>query len=389
MSWRQDLNDSSFRGVKFTTTDSSGSHGRRGADHQFPGRDEPYAEDAGRRQRSYPVGGVIAGNDYLKQLKKMIDASEKAGPGVLVHPYLGKMTIMCRDFSWEASVEEGGMATISFMAVEAGSLTNPAQVASTLSGVTGASETLLDATEDEMSTFDTIAKSTYVAAQWAADGSDRITELGETVTGPFVATVDNLLAITVSLAAIDAYIKTLAALPSVLAARTRTAFDIIGSLSVVKMFTGTDSQQAAELAATSTAGEASLQLWLEASRALNQQMMLARHSLLLAAEDFTSYDQAIAERDKLADLINAELLVGPSDAVYSALVDLLAASQNDINARAQDLPRIRDLRLNNSMPSLALAQELYGDATRSEEITTRNNTPHPAFVVGDIQVLSR
>lgn len=389
MAWEQDISNASFRGVPFTTEGASGSHGRRGTDHQFPGRDKPYAEDAGRRQRSWPVTGHIAGSDYLRDLAKMINASEREGPGVLVHPYFGKMDVVCRDFSWTLSFSHGGLAEISFLAVEAGALENPSEAVSTADTVSEASSQLLDAAEDDYGALDDVARSTYVAAQWTENASDKVTLVLDALIGPFTYTVDNILDVTSALAQVDQELQTAAASPSVVASRLKTALLILGSISVVKAFTGEDSQQAEALGATATPDEANLQLHLEANRALYQRMMIARQAALLAAQDFTDYEQAIAERNALSSLIDAELLLDPPDPVVAALVDMQTATQNDINVRAQTLPRIRDINLPTAQPSLALAQELYGDATRSGEIETRNNTPHPAFVIGDIQVLTK
>ncbi len=389
MSWREEIRDASFRGVKFTADDASGVNGRRGTDHEFPGRDEPYAEDAGRRQRRYPVGGHIAGNDYLVELKKMRAASEKEGAGELIHPYFGRMMVVCRSMSWEVSSEHGGLANLAFDFVEAGALANPAETAATSDEVAAAALAMIDAAEDDYSLLDDVSRSTYEAATWTENVSDKVALISEKVTGPFFYTVDNLTAIAVALAEIDEEASTLAATPSVIAARTKAALDIIASLSVVKAFTGDSGQDAEELSGQPTPTEDNVQRDLEANRALNQRMMLGRQADLLRLEDFTSYDQAIAERDRFTDLIDAEFLAGPTDDIFTALVDLRAAVQADIDARAQDLPRIVSLTLVQSRTTLDIAQELYGDATRAAEIETRNNIAHPAFVSGTIQVLSK
>jgi len=389
MSWREDIRDATFRGLSFTATGSSGSHGRRGTDHEFPERNEPYAEDSGRRQRRYPVTGFIAGDDYLKHLKRMINAAEKEGAAELVHPWLGRMTVVCRDLTWELSVEEGGSADLSFTLVEAGALVNPASVSSTADQVSEASSALLDAAEDDYGVLDDIARSTHEAAVWTENAKDKTALVVDAIVGPFSYTVDNLYDVAIALAAIDTLLVTTAATPSILAARTKNALQILASLSVFKVLAGDDAQQAAELPTLPTATETNVQALLEANRAIYQRMTIARQAYLLSLEDFTSYDQAIAERDSLTGLIDAEFLTNPTDALYLSLIDLRTAVQTDIDARAQTLPRIIEMTIDHPRTSLEIAQELYGDATRAPEIVTRNNVAHPAFIAGTIQVLSR
>ncbi|WP_431355959.1 DNA circularization N-terminal domain-containing protein, partial [Algimonas porphyrae] len=51
MSWRDQLEKASFRGVPFHVSRSGGEVGRRVQLTEYPLRDRPYAEDLGRKAR--------------------------------------------------------------------------------------------------------------------------------------------------------------------------------------------------------------------------------------------------------------------------------------------------------------------------------------------------
>jgi hypothetical protein len=113
---------------------------------------------------------------------------------------------------------------------------------------------------------------------------------------------------------------------------------------------------------------------------------------ILAAIDFASRQQI----DDYIDRINvafddAELVAGDNldNAVYRALVSLHGAITNDLNTRALPLPRIVIFQAPSVLPTLWLANRLYGDAGREAELRAENNPVHPAFVMPPVRALSQ
>lgn len=74
--------------------------------------------------------------------------------------------------------------------------------------------------------------------------------------------------------------------------------------------------------------------------------------------------------------------------VFRALVALHSAVIRDLVVRGRPLPRMTNYRFGRSLPSLRLAQRLYGDAGRAEEMQLENKVPHPAFMPYTGQALS-
>ncbi len=96
------------------------------------------------------------------------------------------------------------------------------------------------------------------------------------------------------------------------------------------------------------------------------------------------YDSSDAAEAALQTFLDALDLLLPflPDASYAAMVDLSAALTLDLQTRAAALPSLISYTPPTTMPALLIAQELYGDATRADEICRRNDIMDPNFVPG-------
>jgi prophage DNA circulation protein len=119
--WRDKYQQASFRGAIFYTESDARSSGRRVALHQYPKKDQPYAEDMGRRAVHHPITGYLIGPNYLGPRDALIDALEKEGPGQLIHPLLRPMQVICETYTVTENRERGGYCTFEMQFVEAGS----------------------------------------------------------------------------------------------------------------------------------------------------------------------------------------------------------------------------------------------------------------------------
>jgi len=63
---------------------------------------------------------VYGGGDVIAQRDQMLAACEAAGPGTLVHPTLGIMTVSVLDLSVTQKWDAGGYFELSFSFIEAG-----------------------------------------------------------------------------------------------------------------------------------------------------------------------------------------------------------------------------------------------------------------------------
>ena len=120
MSWKDNLQTASFREIKFLVKSHSFALGRRVVSHDYPFSDKPFTEDLGKKSRSFNMEGFLIGDDYFANRDKLIAACEQFGSGVLVHPYLGRMQVNCQSLSVHESIEDGGVANLTFNFIESG-----------------------------------------------------------------------------------------------------------------------------------------------------------------------------------------------------------------------------------------------------------------------------
>lgn len=139
MSWTNRLQRASWRGVPFGVITVGGRFGRRQAVHTYPFRDTIWVEDLGRAGRRIMLIGflvenslVYGGGDVLQQQERMIAAAEAEGPGTLVHPTLGALTVSLAEPIEITTGRESGLAfELRFVFIEAGKRVFPAAAAST------------------------------------------------------------------------------------------------------------------------------------------------------------------------------------------------------------------------------------------------------------------
>jgi prophage DNA circulation protein len=114
-----------FRGAPFHVDANARSSGRRIVLHEFPKRDVPYAEDMGRKARTFPVTGYVIGPDYVIYRELLELALEAEGPGLLILPTLlqrDSLLVQVRDYTVRETRQAGGMAEFDMQFVEAGEM---------------------------------------------------------------------------------------------------------------------------------------------------------------------------------------------------------------------------------------------------------------------------
>jgi prophage DNA circulation protein len=111
----------------------------------------------------------------------------------------------------------------------------------------------------------------------------------------------------------------------------------------------------------------------------------------IAAYQPSSYNDAQAVLVAACVLFDAEIEVA-GDAgdgqSYLALRALRGAVVNDMTTRGSALPQIVTVARPASLPALALAYQLYGDTTRTDDLIARANPIHPAFMPTSFEALA-
>lgn len=121
------------------------------------------------------------------------------------------------------------------------------------------------------------------------------------------------------------------------------------------------------------------------------RMSLAELARIIAATTFTSRQDIDAVMDQIdAAFERAELVAADNldNVAYRLLLNIHAAVSNDLAQRSRPLPRMISYTLPKRVPSLTLAQRLYADPSRADELVDENKPIHPLFMPQSGKALS-
>ena len=113
--------------MAFEVESHSESGGRRVELHEYPLRDTPYAEDLGKKAGKWQIEAFLVNgkSGYAERRDKLREALNASGPGTLIHPYLGELSVSVDGYSLKETTREGGYCTFSISFVEAGQPVEP------------------------------------------------------------------------------------------------------------------------------------------------------------------------------------------------------------------------------------------------------------------------
>ncbi|MGE4310295.1 DNA circularization protein [Desulfovibrio sp.] len=385
-SFFSNLRQASFRGAKFEVDDVEASGGRRLVKHEYPLRDEPYAEDMGRKAREYSVRAYIVQGrsySYFDARKDMLKALEGSGPGTLIHPWHGEVKVCVDRYSMRESMEHGGLIEVSITFAEAGSLKQPAATADTAYGTNKAATSVRDALKKEfMDKFGPAAKELAAVAETLQTGAALVMEY---MGLPQALMAEGLAYAMALIATPSALFGALTGLFGELAGSGGASVDADSSYA----FSSAPSRSLApidELLITNPVIDTPSTIVLRTTLAGIAVTELAAAS---AYKDFITSDDALAERDTTLAGIDV-IAPAVSDPVYSSLAELRRAVAVDLTTRGGQLPSLRTITLPTTMPALVASYNIYGDADRADEIISRNRVRHPGRVPGQtpLEVLS-
>jgi prophage DNA circulation protein len=121
--WRSRLMPASFNGARFHCETNARESGRRIVEHEFPKKDNPYAEDMGRKARDFTIraycivfpfdaGDGLHTLDYTRVRDALIAALEAEGPGTLQLPTQFAQLVVCPRYRVNEEERFGGYCTI-------------------------------------------------------------------------------------------------------------------------------------------------------------------------------------------------------------------------------------------------------------------------------------
>lgn len=388
--WREQHQKGSFRGAEFCWQGAETEIGRKTARHDYPLRDDTYVEDLGKAPREFTLDVLVSGPDYMTLRDKLVAALEEPGPGTLVHPTMGTMSVAVQGrVRLRESTQDGGVAFFSIPFVLAGALKYPGDTADTGSRVAVAADSALAAAADDFGErFVVAGQPAFVAdaaTTLARDVLDTLDSVRASLSPPYVSE------------SVSSFIATVSRVNGSLTALVRTPAGLCDELQglVGDLSTMTENPFEAYKAyrrlynfgdwldqiAGTTPSRTRQSVNQSATRTLVQRAAVIEAARISSQIEFVSYQEAMSIRDELADSLDGQMESAP-DEVYVALAELRAAVIRDISSRGADLARIVSYVPPVTLPALVIAHRLYGDADRADEIIGRNALRHPGFVTG-------
>lgn len=118
MSWEDNLLDASFRGVTIDVVDENLEAQRFISQHGTPYKDGDTVEDLGRGARLFSMRVVFFGVNYEFALRGLLEALDTIGPGWLVHPIYGGLSVVTLSWKVHHTAERPDFAEVDLQFLE-------------------------------------------------------------------------------------------------------------------------------------------------------------------------------------------------------------------------------------------------------------------------------
>lgn len=143
--WKRYLQPASLGGVRFHVDSREHETGRRIHNHEYPKRDENFAEDMGRKTRRWTVPGYFVGSDYASRRDQLIRICDREGPHSYVDRWGISHQVVCEDLQVKEVEREGRYCTFTLKLIAAGSKPSAMGIASAIAQVASGADQIIGA----------------------------------------------------------------------------------------------------------------------------------------------------------------------------------------------------------------------------------------------------
>lgn len=375
----------SYNGVFFECLVGGSEHGRRGVTGEFPFGEQTAYQDMGIKIRKYSISGRFQGPDCVSQTTALIAAVETPGPGNLIHPTRGSLTVACTDFKVKDDiVQAAGETTFDMEFVDASSFSTGIGSLPIIPGISDFITTLSTIFSDDYTPSSLLffqnppvqdlvvqglnSISTQFSASLPATNNNNtvwqaLTQIQNAAIneGTFSKTASVLNAVTFGFAAIDTY-----------AANPQAKFN------ACKMIANdfAQSPNAAGIAGVCQEAVISLMRSLSAAYMMRAATQIVSKNLPDALNNMDIINKVLFEEQQNA-------LEDGNDDLYIALSTFKAIAAQTLFNYAYNLPPVLSYKYPGGFPSLVVAHDIFGDAAQFQNLEERNSFNFP-FALGPI-----
>lgn len=404
--WKSALRGASFRGVSFWVESDDAEYGRRLVVHEFPNRDAPFTEDMGEKAKHYHVNAYLAGDDVIGLKDDLVTACRKRGPGTLVLPTDGSVTVRCKSCKRSHHLDRMGYIGFSLEFVESGFGLNaaPLELVAALVDVAAGS-----------------AISQILTSFWSAySGVQQVGWVVSSAAGYISAAAGAIDAVRSQVtmqpdAGADVY-QTLTALAGDSGDLARGGIDRVGfgqaymgtsPLSgpndlgqrfvdaVTGIQTGATSEASAlaalwqlvdygrpdPLPASESRSEVQDAANITAINGIIRRVALGAVAVAAAEADFGDRETAVMWRARVSEAYERELAgVAAGSPLAAALSDVRGKAAVAISQKMASLQPVITVEASAMAPAIVWAYRLTGDARGAGDLIARNRIRHPSYM---------
>lgn len=434
--WEDHLHQASFRGVPFAVVAANGTFGRRQAVHEYPYRDTAWVEDVGRSTRKMTLRGFLIQDsakynapDVIKQRESLIAACEASGSGTLIHPTLGELTVSIpegglkinesmdsgRVFEFSLTIIESGLkifaitgnsaaatsvkdsflktastAVFTFIAQVKGEMRSVTQAIKTIKNVANFWGNMVNSSVSEVTNLGNTLRSTFGSERYGRYNRGNISG---NASGQSGADADDYLSLTDQVMA-QGVVDRESILEKTNDVRNASSIEgfadaVNAAVVAILNSSGGLEDRVRALENLTTLSDSTLYA-TEADRNVSDSavifiIVLCTAAMVSAAVEYnpSSSDEATALQNRVCKALDDALVnVGNrgEDDIYVQLLELRKVFIDAMQIKSGTLASVMQVNVPKTLPSLTLANRLYQDATRSDELIQETNPRHPAFM---------
>lgn len=392
-----------FKDTPFWVRSSSYDSGRRQSIQKFPGDRYTNVQDLGQDSANITVDAFLIGDNYDVELLNLKDKLLEGGAGTLELPWLAPLTVtVVGRIRVSEDKQQRGLAAISFDCLESPppgptfTRDSAARMRAILQETSSESQQRFARRYSQVGLVEDRRTRVRAALKTAAT---KITEVQGRVSA-FIAEIpedansfsqlfgrlNDLVNTPLDLS--DEIVNAVVTAYSSLRSVGSTAENVIttwgkgGPLRILadQVFRFNSGFTAEQVDTNSPAGAQEQSNLDEISRFARLAMFFELVDIMPDLP-FESYQQAIALRRAFFDEIEP-LLATAESAEAESIIKLNAAVGVFLGEVAETLPNLGTYTPPTTANALVIAQQVYGDARRADDLVVRNSIKHPGFVVG-------
>jgi len=408
-----DQNSASFRGIPFRLGVDTNEGGRRGTTHQYIFRDNPFREDTGRMAEGFTIDGFIDGNnnqfngqtlDYIQIRDLLRDAMRNdPSPGILILPTYGEFEVSPIRFRIVTDNRRKGICQLQLTFVESGELEFPSVTDNLVETAEINADALADAVTSEAGSGTILTQDPDSGVNESEDIMNEFTKSTDIALETGEQDQSSLEDFNRKFNNYKEQVRSKLFTPTEFYTDTQEIYDELrqvwpddelnDAFDSFRDIFNSAVDDIGKLVDIDTIDRINQQKNSQLLRDGVRNVMLSQMSIITANQVFASNQQVQQRRDLIIDLFEQQI-ENASDNFdkdqRDNLVNLRTTVLVSLEAVGGDLPDEQTVFLINSLSAFELANDLYGDALRGQEIADANEALNPLFLPAqtEMKVLS-